>query len=146
MGLDVMTAAAMVQPRAELPQTVKALLGQDGLLLLLMKQNGVWDLAGGKVDGSESLDVALQREVQEETGLLVRHVSPFSQGLRHREPRVPVLVTFYDVLISRPWTTGDVRLSTEHRDMVMADADLLMRLPMPEVYKQMGLTWLQRAA
>ncbi len=146
VGLDVMTATVMRSPTLELPQTVKALLGQDGLILLLMKQNGMWDLPGGKVDGSEGLDLALQREVEEETGLTVQQVSTYAQGLRHREPRVPVLVTFYDVAIRRPWTTGDVRLSTEHRDLVMADAELLVRLPMPDVYKQMGLTWLARAA
>jgi 8-oxo-dGTP pyrophosphatase MutT (NUDIX family) len=131
---------------AKLPQTVKALLGHDGMILLMMKQNGMWDLPGGKVDGLERLDVALQREVEEETGLSVRQVTPFAQGLRHRDPRVPVMVTFYDVTIDRRWTTGDVRLSSEHRELVMADAALLARLPMPEVYQQMGLTWLQRSA
>jgi ADP-ribose pyrophosphatase YjhB (NUDIX family) len=131
---------------AELPQTVKAFVGQDSALLLLMKQNGMWDLPGGKVDCSESLDGALQREVEEETGLAVSSVSLFSQGLRHRDPRVPVLVSFYDVAIIQTWTTGDVRLSAEHRDLVMADAELMRRLPMPDVYRQMGLNWLTRAA
>jgi ADP-ribose pyrophosphatase YjhB (NUDIX family) len=131
---------------SELPQTVKALLGQDGMVLLMMKQNGMWDLPGGKVDGSEDLDTALLREVEEETGLSLTHIDLFAQGLRHRDPRVPVLVHFYETLQPRTWTTGDVRLSSEHRDLVLADADLLSRLPMPEIYKQMGLNWLARAA
>jgi 8-oxo-dGTP pyrophosphatase MutT (NUDIX family) len=147
VSFEMMSAVAMMPPvEPVLPQTVKALLGRDGLLLLMMKQNGMWDLPGGKVDGNEALDIALQREVEEETGLGVHGVTRFSQGLRHREPRVPVLVTFYDVRIVEPWTTGDVRLSSEHRDLVMADAALVQRLPMPDVYRQMGLNWLTRAA
>jgi ADP-ribose pyrophosphatase YjhB (NUDIX family) len=131
---------------SELPQTVKALLGQDGLLLLMMKQNGIWDLPGGKVDGAEDLETALHREVEEETGLSLSHIDLFAQGLRHRDPRLPVLVHFYETQHPRPWTTGDVRLSHEHRDLVLADAELLSRLPMPEIYRQTGLNWLARAA
>jgi 8-oxo-dGTP pyrophosphatase MutT (NUDIX family) len=146
VGFEMTSAGGLFPAAAELPQTVKALLGRDGMVLLLMKQNGLWDLPGGKVDGSESLDTALTREVEEETGLSVRSVNPFSRGLRHRDPRVPVLVTFYDVRTMKLWTTGDVRLSGEHRDLVMADAALLQRLPMPDVYRQMGLNWLSRGA
>ncbi len=146
MGLEVSQGYALPAGVVELPQTVKALLGHEGMILLLMKQNGMWDLPGGKVDGSEALDEALHREVEEETGLAVRRVNHYARGLRHRDPRVPVLVTFYDVLISGAWTTGNVILSSEHRDLVMADAELLARLPMPDVYRQTALTWLQRAA
>lgn len=146
VGAAAMSGATMVLAARELPQTVKALLGRDGMLLLMMKQNGMWDLPGGKVDSDEALDLAVQREVEEETGLAVHSIDRFSQGLRHRDPRVPVLVTFYSVGIVLPWTTGDVRLSVEHRDLVMADAALVQRLPMPDVYRQMGLNWLSRAA
>jgi ADP-ribose pyrophosphatase YjhB (NUDIX family) len=150
LRFEQFSASTPVQPGTpgitELPQTVKALLGQDGMVLLMMKQNGMWDLPGGKVDGTEDLETALHREVEEETGLSLSHIDLFAQGLRHRDPRVPVLVHFYETLQPRTWTTGDVRLSSEHRDLVLADADLLSRLPMPEVYKQMGLSWLTRSA
>ena len=66
--------------------------GEDGTILLLRRSldskhfKHKWDLAGGTVDPGESFDVALVREVAEETGLFL-------------EARC---------------TAGEVRLSQEH--------------------------------
>ena len=54
---------------------------QEGLMLALKRPftntaegQGVWDLPGGKVDYGENSHYAIQREIQEETGLLVAAV------------------------------------------------------------------------
>lgn len=53
---------------------------QQGLLLALQRplvyteDEGLWDLPGGKVDHGEDNLLAIQREIQEETGLFVTAV------------------------------------------------------------------------
>ena len=55
--------------------TVKAVVCEPSGKILLLKRNskdingGKWDLPGGGVDEGEEIDVALKRELQEETGL-----------------------------------------------------------------------------
>lgn len=59
-------------------QAVRALLLNDKNEILLLKRSsssstnpGRWELPGGKIDSGESFDVALKREVFEETGLSI---------------------------------------------------------------------------
>jgi len=46
----------------------------DALLLVKRSDNGLWALPGGAVDIGESVSQAVAREVEEETGILVRAV------------------------------------------------------------------------
>ncbi len=122
-----------------LPQTVKALVQQGAGLLLLMKQNGTWDLPGGKLDPDENLDMAMRRELSEEVGMTPATLVFHGEVLRHRENRLPVRVSFYRATFKPGWTTGNIILSTEHRELVIADADLIARLPMIDAYRQTAL-------
>ena len=55
--------------------SVKALITDGtGRFLLARESNGVWDLLGGGLDHGEDPVAALQREIQEETGLVVTNV------------------------------------------------------------------------
>lgn len=59
-----------------LPKAVCLLLIRDGLVLAVNRQvkSGIpndWALPGGKVEPGESLEQALRREIDEETGLVV---------------------------------------------------------------------------
>jgi 8-oxo-dGTP diphosphatase len=61
---------------------VGAAIVRRGRLLLLRRSSegafpGVWEIPGGHVETGESLEVALRREVREETGLTVRVEQPF---------------------------------------------------------------------
>jgi 8-oxo-dGTP pyrophosphatase MutT (NUDIX family) len=125
-----------------LPQTVKALVQQGAGVLLLMKQNGTWDLPGGKLDPDENLDMAMRRELSEEIGMTPATLVFHGEALRHRENRLPVRVSFYRATFKSGWTTGDIILSTEHRELVIADADLIARLPMMDAYRQTALDML----
>ncbi|WP_439032034.1 NUDIX hydrolase [Gordonia terrae] len=55
----------------------------DGRILLILRRNepsaGHWSLPGGKVEPGETLEEAVVREVQEETGLIVEVGEPAVQ-------------------------------------------------------------------
>lgn len=61
---------------------VGAVIVDDGRVLLLRRpaedfMGGIYELPSGKVDPGESLDVALAREVAEETGLTVERLGAY---------------------------------------------------------------------
>lgn len=57
--------------------SVKALItGEGGRFLLAKESDGTWDLLGGGLEHDENPVEAIEREVSEETGLTVTHVSP----------------------------------------------------------------------
>jgi 8-oxo-dGTP pyrophosphatase MutT (NUDIX family) len=53
------------------PISVKGVLIHEGRVLLLLNERGEWDLPGGRPDPGEDHRAALEREVREETGLVV---------------------------------------------------------------------------
>ena len=61
----------------------KAVVRRDGRILLLQRSlksgfdPGRWELPGGKINYGENLGDALQREVQEEVGLVIKVGRPF---------------------------------------------------------------------
>ena len=91
------------------------LLDKDDRCLLLRrsaasKNNpGKWELPGGKSDPGENFDVALAREVYEETGLSIRLMRPFETTMSQLPDRQVV----YLVMLAEAMP-GKVRLSKEH--------------------------------
>ena len=91
------------------------LLGAEGRCLLLRrsaasKNNAEkWEMPGGKSDPGESFDVALAREVHEETGLTIRLLRPFETAMSDLPDRQVV----YLVMLAEA-EPGEVQLSVEH--------------------------------
>lgn len=91
--------------------------GEDGTILLLRRSldskhfKHKWDLPGGKVDPHESFDVALVREVAEETGLAIE-ITGLAGASEYGLPAVRVI----SLLLETRRTGGDLRLSHEHDD------------------------------
>jgi len=61
---------------------VGAVIQKDSLVLLLKRpkddfMGGIYELPSGKVEDDESLDSALYREVEEETGLRIREIKRY---------------------------------------------------------------------
>ena len=55
--------------------TIKGLSVRDGKLLMIKESNGRWELPGGGLDFSEDIKLGFEREVKEEMGLKVKHMS-----------------------------------------------------------------------
>jgi 8-oxo-dGTP diphosphatase len=95
---------------------VKALLHDDRGRYLLIRRSldskhwpGAWDLPGGKVDPGEDFDVAMCREVLEETGLHIQLegiVGAVELDLEH--------VTVAALVMEASVPSGDIQLSSEH--------------------------------
>ena len=56
---------------------VKGIVRKNDDILVLVKQDGTLDLPGGRVENGETIKFALQREINEETGLKVESVMQF---------------------------------------------------------------------
>lgn len=50
-------------------------IDQDGRILLARESDNTWDMLGGGLDHNEDPKDCLKREVQEETGLIITHIS-----------------------------------------------------------------------
>ena len=105
-----------VPSRPPLSLAVYAIVGgKDGTILLLRRSfdskhfKHKWDLPGGTVDPGESFDVALIREVAEETGLAVEITSVAGAG-EYALPTVRIVILFLEARR----TAGQLLLSHEH--------------------------------
>lgn len=116
---------------------LKAVIMHEGKYLVLKRAEvknekpnafpGLYDFAGGKPELGEELEVALQREVKEETGLDVEAeevagVYPGQLG------NTPVKFIIYAVKVLSPDVT-QVQLSSEHTESRWVTADELRSLP-----------------
>ena len=102
-------------PKSQMLSLKALLIDADGRCLLLRrsaasKNNaGKWEMPGGKLDPGENFDVALAREVREETGLTIRPIRPFETVMSELPERQVV----YLVMLAQA-EPGRVRLSDEH--------------------------------
>lgn len=111
---------------------VKAVIRDDqGRVLLLKKnqENPFWEVPGGRIDGDESIEDALAREISEELpGAELKSVTKILCA--HRLPKdidkdLSLLLVYYLVDVLLP---SKIELSTEHTDSIwvssLNDVDL----------------------
>jgi 8-oxo-dGTP diphosphatase len=106
---------------------VKALVAdEEGRILTIRRSaassqfGGNWDLPGGKVDPGESFDVALVREVAEETGLSVV-LTGVAGATEYDCPTLRLAVLFMEAAVQ----SGEVQLSSEHDEYAWVERSKL---------------------
>jgi len=103
---------------------VKGIVIKGDRILVLVKHDGALDLPGGRVERGESVRDALQREINEETGLNVEIHDPVEEWSFYKtQDRLIKGIT-----LECDYLDGTVRLSGEHEHYFWARMDSVDRL------------------
>jgi 8-oxo-dGTP diphosphatase len=119
---------------------VAAIIRKDGKILITQRLDNVhlarlWEFPGGKVEAGESLQMALQREIQEELGMKIRVNDEFLT-LDYDYPTKSVRLHFFNCTVlegdPQPIDVADLRWVRPHDignyQFPPADAELIARL------------------
>jgi 8-oxo-dGTP diphosphatase len=96
---------------------VAGIIRKEGQILITKRPEnvhlaGLWEFPGGKVESGESLESALQREIQEEIGLEIRLDSEFFT-IDHDYPTKSVRLHFFNCTVlageAKPLDVADLR-------------------------------------
>jgi ADP-ribose pyrophosphatase YjhB (NUDIX family) len=116
MGAPSDTVANSQPQRPQL--AVSAVIFREGKVLLVRRArspaNGFYSLPGGRVEFGESLDVALHREVDEETGLKIEILG--LAGWREVLPQAAGAGHYLILSFAARWVDGEPVLNEEHDD------------------------------
>ena len=103
---------------------VKGIVRKNDRILVLVKQNGALDLPGGRVENGETVRSALQREINEETGLKVKIYEPVEKWSFYKTPDQLIKgITFECAYVD-----GNVKLCGEHKRYFWAAIENIKRL------------------
>jgi 8-oxo-dGTP diphosphatase len=109
------------------------LFNPEGQVLLIKRSkhsktnSGKWELPGGKIDPGESFDTALNREIMEETGLLVEILHAAGTAEQH--------VAGWHVIhliLTGSIQSGSVRISDEHEAFKWVGIDEMKTLELAD--------------
>jgi 8-oxo-dGTP diphosphatase len=97
---------------------------------------GKWEPPGGKMDVGETVDVTLEREVAEETGLRIRdlHVVGATEG----ETEYARFVALMMEAVAEP---GEVKLSDEHDAFMWVTPVEAVQLDLSPIYTAFIQSW-----
>ncbi len=96
---------------------VRGAVFRDGRVLMVKEKSGGWTLPGGYVDVNESLSQAIEREVNEESGLLVK-AQKIAAIFDHRQHGYkPHLYHFYKIYIICTLNGGFEKTNIETTDI-----------------------------
>jgi len=101
-----------------------------GSQVLFLQRSGSerehWGVPAGKVESGESLDVAVKRELLEETGIHCDTMTPI-KSLYMRKPEIDYV---YHMYAARLEQLPDVKLSEEHLDYGWFSVEEVRALPL----------------
>jgi 8-oxo-dGTP pyrophosphatase MutT (NUDIX family) len=103
---------------------VKGIVRKNDHILVLVKPNGTLDLPGGRVENGETIKFALQREINEETGLKVEIHDPVEEWSFYKTPNHLIK----GITLDCAYLEGKVKLCGEHKSYFWATIDSMNRL------------------
>jgi mutator protein MutT len=114
------------------PVSVKGVLIWNGGIVLLKNERDEWELPGGKLEVSESLEGCLTREIAEETGIEVE-VGPLLNTWVYHVNKTDVLIVSFLCVVKEH--AGELVLSSEHKEIRTFQITDVSQLRMPKGYK-----------
>lgn len=117
---------------------VGAIIQRDSSILLLERpkadfMGGIYELPSGRVEDGESLDVALYREVEEETGLKIREIKRYIGHFDYESKSGKKTRQFnFAVAVEEPL---EIKLQ-EHDNYAWVDKGQLHQYPVTDSVKQ----------
>ena len=103
---------------------VKGIVRKKDQILVLVKQNGTLDLPGGRVENGETVESALQREINEETGLKVEIHDAVEEWSFYKTPDQLIK----GITLECTYLEGKVKLCGEHKRYFWAAIDSIKSL------------------
>ena len=103
---------------------VKGIIRKNGHILVLVKPNGTLDLPGGRIENGETVQSALQREIDEETGLKVKIHDPLEKWSFYKTPEQLIR----GITLECTYIDGKVKLCGEHKQYFWAAIDSINSL------------------
>ena len=103
---------------------VKGIVRKNDHILVLVKPNGTLDLPGGRVENGETIKSALQREINEETGLKVEIHDPVEKWSFYKTPDQLIK----GITLECDYLEGKVKLCSEHKSYFWTAIESVKRL------------------
>ena len=103
---------------------VKGIVRKNDDFLVLVKQDGTLDLPGGRIENGEAIKFALQREINEETGLKVEIHDPVEKWSFYKTPNQLIK----GITLECDYLDGKVKLCSEHKRYFWAAIKSINRL------------------
>jgi ADP-ribose pyrophosphatase len=131
-------------PEGPLP-AVGAVVFKDAAVLLVKRGNppseGSWAIPGGSVQLGESLQEAAEREILEETGVVIRAKSPvFVFDAIELDPDGEVKFHYVIIDLEADYLRGDPKANDDAADARWVTEKELSRLPINPVTRQLLFT------
>lgn len=123
------------------PVSVKGVVIRDGAVVLLKNERDEWELPGGKLELSESPELCVAREIEEELQLAIKPDSLLDSWIYTIVPGIHVLILTYGCSVT---SEGQAVLSHEHKQLRWFPLAEVDSLRMPEGYKASIRCWAAR--
>lgn len=126
----------------QLPQAAVGAVVIKGNKVLLVQRgkapsDGLWAIPGGRIEIGESLQEAAEREILEETGVIIQAGDPIHTMdiiVRDESERVKYHYVIVDLLAD--YVSGEPRAGDDARDVAWVGPGDLSRLPLNENTRQ----------
>jgi 8-oxo-dGTP diphosphatase len=131
----------MSSPELLIPKVgVGAVVIKDEKILLVKRKNapqqGEWAIPGGKVKLGETLQKAAEREILEETGLIIQAKDPIHAfDIIERSPEGKILVHFVIVDLKADYIQGEIHSADDASDAKWFNPSELKSLKMTKTTK-----------
>lgn len=116
--------------------TVKALIEENGKILMLKDNKGIWELPGGRIDNNDAKEETLKRELKEELDINNVEIGPkiynftFEVDCNDSKYQIFVIVCLCKI------NPSDLKISQEHTEMKWINIKKINDYPMREGYKK----------